>query len=64
MKTRTWAAVIFAEQCRQLTEARREFDWLRAGSVNVQQQALRDFRQAKQRFFKSGFGHPTWHKKH
>ncbi len=31
----------FAEQCRQLTEARRENLWLRAGSVEVQQQALR-----------------------
>ena len=32
----------FAEQCRQLTEARAEFPWLAAGSVTVQQQALRD----------------------
>jgi transposase len=30
----------------------------------VQQQALRDFWHAKQRFFKSGFGHPDWRKKH
>ncbi|TMR93241.1 hypothetical protein EJK15_40330 [Nonomuraea basaltis] len=31
----------FAEQCRQLTEARAEFAWLRAGSIIVQQQAAR-----------------------
>ncbi|PZF97356.1 transposase, partial [Nonomuraea aridisoli] len=34
----------YLEQCRQLTEARAEFAWLRAGSQMVQQQALRDFR--------------------
>jgi len=54
----------FAGQCRQLTEARGESEWLRSGSVNVQQQALRDFWQAKSAFFKSGFGHPTWRRKH
>ncbi|MEO3868789.1 helix-turn-helix domain-containing protein [Nonomuraea sp. B12E4] len=36
----------FAEQCRQLTEARAEFEWLRAGSIIVQQQSLKDFAQA------------------
>ena len=54
----------FAEQCRQLTEARAENEWLRAGSAIVQQQALRDFWHAKQRFFESGFGHPGWRRKH
>jgi hypothetical protein len=33
----------FVEQCRQLTEARAESPWLAAGSVIVQQQALKDF---------------------
>ncbi|MCW2946638.1 MAG: Mobile element protein [Actinoallomurus sp.] len=33
----------FAEQCRQLTQARAEFAWLAGGSVIVQQQALKDF---------------------
>ncbi|MFE2537875.1 helix-turn-helix domain-containing protein [Streptomyces sp. NPDC059371] len=37
----------FAEQCRQLTEARRESEWLRAGNADVQQQALKDFAKAK-----------------
>jgi putative transposase len=36
----------FAEQCRQLTEARVEFPWLAEGSVIVQQQALRDLHAA------------------
>jgi transposase len=58
------AAPGFAEQCRQLTEARRESDWLRAGSVDVQQQALKDFARAKQARFASGFGEPTWRKKY
>jgi hypothetical protein len=30
----------YLEQCRQLTQARAEHDWLRAGSQMVQQQAL------------------------
>ncbi|MFD6326658.1 RNA-guided endonuclease InsQ/TnpB family protein [Streptomyces sp. NPDC058442] len=53
----------FAEQCRQLTEARRENAWLRAGNAEVQQQALRDFAGAKSAQFRSGFGEPTWRKK-
>jgi putative transposase len=36
----------FAEQCRQLSEARAAVPWLAAGSVIVQQQALRDFHAA------------------
>lgn len=58
------AAPGFAEQCRQLTEARADNEWLREGSVNVQQQALRDFWRAKTAFFKSGFGQPRWRRKH
>ena len=53
----------YVEQCRELTEARIENEWLRAGPVSVQQQALRDFWHAKTAFFQSGFGHPTWRKK-
>src|SRR5215831_6683351 len=41
----------FAEHCRQLTHARAEHDWLAAGSVVVQQQALRDFSQAMANYF-------------
>ncbi|MER6052719.1 transposase [Streptomyces sp. NPDC001793] len=54
----------FVEQCRQLTEARAGNEWLRAGNVAVQQQALRDFAKAKNARFMSGFGEPTWRKKH
>src|SRR5919201_6551905 len=36
----------YTEQSRQLTEARKAFGWLAAGSQTVQQQALRDFAQA------------------
>ncbi|WP_328785324.1 helix-turn-helix domain-containing protein [Streptomyces canus] len=54
----------FAEQCRQLTEARRENEWLAAGNADVQQQALNDFAKAKSSRFPSGFGEPTWRKKY
>src|SRR5688572_23797065 len=54
----------FAEQCRQLTEARAENEWLGAGNVDVQQQALKDFARAKNAKFTSWFGEPTWRKKH
>ncbi|MFE5602452.1 RNA-guided endonuclease InsQ/TnpB family protein [Streptomyces coelicoflavus] len=62
---RRWrkAAPGFAEQCRQLTEARRESAWLRLGNADVQQQALQDFAKAKNARFTSGFGEPTWRKK-
>ncbi|GAA1663486.1 RNA-guided endonuclease TnpB family protein [Kribbella yunnanensis] len=52
----------FAGQCRQLTEARAEFAWLRAGSQTVQQQALRDFDQAVKNFFGGTHRRPTWRK--
>ncbi|MFC7642414.1 RNA-guided endonuclease InsQ/TnpB family protein [Streptosporangium lutulentum] len=41
----------FTEQCRQLTEARAACEWLAAGSIIVQQQALKDFHQAMANFF-------------
>ena len=52
----------WAEQCRQLTQARAEHKWLAAGSVVVQQQALRDFAQAMANYFHSGHRKPTWRK--
>jgi transposase len=52
----------YAEQSRQLTEARREFGWLAAGSQTVQQQALRDFAQAMANFFAGTHRRPTWRK--
>ncbi len=58
------SAPSFAEQCRQLTEARRDNEWLAAGNADVQQQALKDFATAKQARFTSGFGEPTWRRKY
>ncbi|MFC5746416.1 RNA-guided endonuclease InsQ/TnpB family protein [Actinomadura rugatobispora] len=50
----------YNEQSRQLTQARAEFEWLRAGSQTVQQQALRDFAQAMANFFAGTHKRPTW----
>ncbi len=50
----------YVEQARQLTEARAEFGWLRAGSQTVQQQALRDFDQAVKNFYAGTHRRPTW----
>jgi putative transposase len=52
----------YVAQCAQLTEARAEYAWLRAGSQTVQQQALRDFAQAMRNFFAGTHGRPTWRK--
>src|SRR5882724_7911515 len=52
----------YVEQSAQLTEARAEYAWLRAGSQTVQQQALRDFAQAMQNFFRGSHRRPTWRK--
>src|SRR4051794_17669909 len=52
----------YLEQCRQLTEARRENAWLAAGSQTVQQQALRDFAQAMANFFAGTHRRPKWRK--
>jgi putative transposase len=43
----------FAQQCRQLSQARAASPWLAAGSVIVQQQALRDFHAAYASWFGS-----------
>ncbi|OYD68013.1 RNA-guided endonuclease InsQ/TnpB family protein [Rhodococcus sp. OK302] len=52
-----------ASQMRDLTEARREFDWLRAGSTVVQQGALRDLDRAFTNFFARRSGYPTFKKR-
>ena len=52
----------WVEQCRQLSAARQEHRWLAAGSVVVQQQALRDHAQAMANFFNSTHRKPTWRK--
>ena len=52
----------FAERCRQLTAARAANLWLAEGSVIVQQQAIRDHRQAMTNFFAGTHRRPTWRK--
>jgi len=52
----------YVEQCRQLTEARAESDWLRAGSAEIQGRALRDFSRAMSNFFGRTHRRPTWRK--
>jgi putative transposase len=52
----------YIERAAQLTEARAEYGWLRAGSQTVQQQALRDFAQAMRSFFAGTHGRPSWRK--
>ncbi len=54
----------FAERCRQLSYARADNPWLAAGSVIVQQQAIRDFDQAMRNFFGGTHRKPTWRKEH
>src|SRR6266851_1780167 len=58
------SAPSYLKQCRQLTAARAEHSWLAAGSQMVQQQALRDFAQARAAFFDPGSpaGRPSWRK--
>jgi putative transposase len=52
----------YLEQARQLTEARQANPWLAAGSQTVQQQALRDFDQARRNFYSQTHGRPSWRK--
>jgi putative transposase len=54
----------YLEQCRQLTQARAAYPWLRQGSQMVQQQALRDFATAIAAFFDPGnpTRRPSWRK--
>ena len=52
----------YLEQCRQLTAARAEHPWLAAGSQMVQQQALRDFAQARANYFSGTHDRPSWRK--
>lgn len=53
----------YAELNRQLTDLRAAEPWLAEGSVIVQQQALRDFDQAKRNFFGLTHRRPTWRKR-
>lgn len=50
----------WSEQSQQLTEARRDIDWVRAGHRDVQDKALRDFHHAMVAFMQGQKGRPTW----
>jgi len=52
----------FAGRCRQLSEARAAEPWLAAGSVIVQQQAIRDHDQAMRNYFGGTHRRPSWRK--
>lgn len=52
--------ISMASQMRELTVARGEFDWLRAGSTVVQQGALRDLDRAFSNFFARRAGYPKF----
>jgi transposase len=52
----------FAGRCRQLSQARAEYPWLEAGSVIVQQQAIRDHGHAMARLFAGTHRRPSWRK--
>jgi transposase len=52
----------YLKQVRQLTEARQDNPWLAAGSQTIQQQALRDFDQARRNFFAGTHRAPSWRK--
>ncbi|HEY2700176.1 MAG TPA: helix-turn-helix domain-containing protein, partial [Pseudonocardiaceae bacterium] len=53
----------YVVQSQQLTEARAVFEWLRAGSQTVQQQALRDFFQAMANWWGGTHRRPNWRKR-
>lgn len=59
----TGKAISYAGQCRELTEMRREVDWLRAVPVHALQQALKDVERAYQNFFAGRAAYPRPHKK-
>ena len=51
--------ISYPSQAKELTELRRQFDWIASVSQTSQQQALRDLDQAYQRFFRGVSGYPA-----
>lgn len=49
--------------CKDLTQLRREHDWLRDGATAVQQQAFRDLDRAMRNFFEKRAGFPVFKRK-
>ena len=52
-----------ATLCKDLTQLRKEHDWLRDGATAVQQQALRDLDRAMRNFFEKRAGFPVFKRK-
>lgn len=55
--------VNYATQCKELTQLRSEVEWLRKGSSEVQQSALRDLDRAFVNFFKGRTKYPVFKKR-
>ena len=49
--------------CKELTQLRKEHDWLREGATAVQQQAFRDLDRAMRNFFEKRAGFPVFKRK-
>ena len=49
--------------CKDLTQLRKEYDWLREGATAVQQQAFRDLDRAMKNFFEKRAGFPVFKRK-
>ncbi|MFT8827447.1 MAG: transposase [Acetobacter syzygii] len=62
-KDRTGKSISFAGQCRELTDLRRDVDWLREAPIHPLQQALRDLDRAYQNFFSGRSGYPSLRRK-
>lgn len=59
----TGSAISFASQCRELTELRREFDWIAAVPRMMQEQALRDLDAAYANFFSRRTAYPSFRRR-
>lgn len=55
--------VTYNTQCKELAQLRSEVDWLRKGSSEVQQSALRDLNRAFVNFFKGRTKYPVFKKR-
>ena len=62
-KDRTDKSISFAGQCKELTDLRKDVDWVREAPIHPLQQALRDLDRAYQNFFSGRAGYPLPRKK-
>ena len=57
-------SISFASQCRELTELRKEFDWIRAVPQDCQKMAMKNLETAFSRWWKGLACHPERRRKH